>query len=92
MENFANIKQWAHLLGRVFGETSTVRIHVDCDASNLERWGVYLAGPNIGEAAIYREGSTLGEAIMLALQCYLDQQERMLETAKKMLREIALRN
>lgn len=92
MENFVNIKQWKALLGRVFGEAATVRIQVNCDEANRERWGVYLAGPNIGEAAIYREGSTLGEAIILALQSYLDQQDRMVATAKRMLREIALKN
>lgn len=92
MENFVNIKQWKTLLGRVFGEAATVRIQVNCDEANRERWGVYLAGPNIGEAAIYREGSTLGEAIILALQSYLDQQDRMVATAKRMLREITLKN
>lgn len=92
MENFANIKQWVHLLGRIFGEAATVRIQVDCDEANRERWGVYLAGPNIGEAAIYREGSTLSEAIFLALQSHLDRQNRMVATAKRMLKEITLRN
>ena len=92
MENFANIKQWVQLLGRIFGDKATVRIDVDCDEANRERWGVYLAGPNIGEAAIYRQGSTLGEAIFLALQSHMERQDRMVSAAKRMLKEITLRN
>lgn len=92
MDNFANIKQWVQLLGRIFGEAATVKIHFNCDDANRQRWGVYLAGPNVGEVAIYREGSTLAEAIYLALESHLDRQERMVQTAKRMLKEITLRN
>ncbi len=94
MDNFANIKHWAQFLKRVLGESSTVRI--GCINSQLpeheQRWGVYLAGPQLGEVAIYREAPTLCGAILLALQTYLDQQDRMFAAAKKMLHEIALRN
>jgi len=98
MENITNVRQWITLLGRIFGDSSTVRIQfIRQDEAPQNSaidgcWSVYLAGPGIGEAAIYREATTLAEAIQLAMQTYMDQQDRMLAAARRMLQEITLRN